>query len=336
MTWSTTNLLQTGFITPAALTADVNDYGPAGGDSVTTWRISGNNPFRAITGIAFPLTGRILTLVNVGTVVIQLRNESASSASANRLSLPGDIRLDPGRAITLNYDAALTRWVAISPIFPDPIDPSAPWELVDEFLTSNTTTGNIGDLGWKFTGGSVANSVSTQNNPGLITRTSGTVANGVADLRLNATTASGGFRFDEFDENFWRHRLTGTTADFTIRFGFADNPTSNPGLHGLWFERLAADTAWFGVARNNGVQSRTAALLAQDTNMHTFRIRRISATSVGFQIDRTGTEAVLTTNVPDAADVMAFVHQIIPTTVTARTCELDFFSARGAPISARW
>jgi hypothetical protein len=107
-------------------------------------------------------------------------------------------------------------------------------------------------------------------------------------------------------------------------------------VHGAWIERLSTDTSFFGVARNGGVQSRTAALIAQDTTMHTFRIRRISATSLGFQVDRTGTEQVLTTNIPDAADIMAFGLQIIPTTVTARSCEVDFFSARGQPMSARW
>ena len=64
-------------------------------------------------------------------------------------------------------------------------------------------------------------------------------------------------------------------------------------------------------------------------------MRQISATSVGFQVDR-GTEAALTTTVPAAATNLLFFHQIVPTTAAARNHNIDFISARGTYLSARW
>ncbi len=323
-------------ITPPAITADQNDYQPAGIEYAQVLRLSSNAPFRAINGIAFGMQGRHLILENVGVNVIQLRREAAGSSATARFSLPSDLRIEPSTSVMVRYDSTLTRWVVAHTVFPDPIDPGAPWELVDDFLQTGTETGETGALGWGFTNGSIAALAASQNAPGVIRRTSGATANQVASMFLNSSASAASFRFGEFDEMFWRVSLPTTGADFAVRFGIMDNYTSNPGVHGLYIERLATDVGWFGVSRNGSAGTRTAQLLAQDVNVfHTFRIRRVSATAVQFQVDR-GAAVDLTATIPDAADSMTFGLQVIPTTTTARTLDIDFFSARGLPLSARW
>jgi len=325
-----------GEITPATITADQNDYNPAGFATAHTLRIAADSPFRALTGLTAGTSGRQILLRNVGAVAIQLRRESASSAAANRFSLPADLRLEPNGAIMLRYDATLTRWVPAHTVFPDPIDPGTPAEMVEDFISSSNETGEVGILGWSFTNGTTAAQANVQNAPGVIRRTGTVTVNQVADLRIALATA---FRFDEFDEVWWRCALPVLSTDVTYRFGIADAGTNAAIVHGAYLERLPADTSWFGATVNNSTGGRTAALAAPAANtFFTARIRRISATSVGFSVNR-GAEVTLATNIPDAADnCIPFLHIVNQATApaAARAIDIDYFAMRLLPLSARW
>jgi hypothetical protein len=213
----------------------------------------------------------------------------------------------------------------------DPTLPTTARTLIDDFGSGSTETGEVGTLGWTFTNGSiVAPAAAVQNHPGLVTRRSGTTAAQVASLHLNATVALQDHRFDELDTFYFVGALVTTGSDFPARFGLGGpDASANPPTHGVYFERLSGDVGFFGVVRNGGAQTRTAQMLAQDTAFHTFRIRRISATQVGFQVDGGG-ETVISAdaNIPDAADAVKVFHQIIPTTTTARDHTIDFVSEK--------
>lgn len=345
--WNGTNFIDLGFggaqsvfqgiLTPAQITADQNDYNPANLSTATILRLSSDTPFRALTGIAGGAAGRMLVLVNAGTSVIQLRRESASSTAANRFGFPADLRLEPQASITIHYDATLARWITFDSIFPDRIDPTTPTELVDDFLTVSTETGEMGALGWLWTNAAPASLAAPAGVVGVARITSNATANAVNDVRLVQAAGNAAFAYDQFDEMFFRLAPVAIGADFTVRFGICGDPTANPPASGVFIERLSTDTAYFGVARNTGAQTRTGAGLFTLVagSYQTFRIRRVNATTVGFSVNR-GAEVQVASNVPAAATVLQFFLQIVPTTAAARSMDWDFFSARLQPQSARW
>lgn len=322
-------------ISPSQITANQNNYNPTGLGTATVVRLSADNPFRRITGMATGAEGRALIVYNVGSVAMLLTNEDAASTAGNRFTLGFNYALDPNTSLALYYDNISSRWRSFGVLPADQALPFSPRILSDDFLTQNTEAGEVGLLGWGFTNGTVAAQASSQNRPGVQRRTSGTTANQVASMYLGAAVGTQLMRFDELDEMWFSVALVTTGTDFTVRFGAFADVSGNPPAHGLYIERLSTDTSFFGVSRNNSAETRTAALVGQDTAFHTFRLRRVSATVVGFAVDGGAETQISASNIPDATDGLNIGFQVIPTTTTARSLDVDFFSLKVLPMP-RW
>lgn len=100
-----------GELSPAQITADQNDYNPAGLALTSVMRINSNAP-RSITGLAGGAIGRVIVIVNVGSLPITLVSESVLSTAANRFALGSSATLTSGALITLVYDNTTLRWRA--------------------------------------------------------------------------------------------------------------------------------------------------------------------------------------------------------------------------------
>lgn len=98
-----------GDISPAQITANQNDYNPTGLSGASTLRLS-TDASRDITGLAGGADGRILLIHNVGSYNLVLKDESGSSAAANRFALSSDITLSTDQCAILQYDATTSRW----------------------------------------------------------------------------------------------------------------------------------------------------------------------------------------------------------------------------------
>lgn len=208
----------------------------------------------------------------------------------------------------------------------DAADPSLATILRDEFIGGSNETGELGELGWSFTNGSAAGlGVNEQGHPGCLNRTSGTTASQIASLLLGPNTVAA-FRFDEFDECTWIFRATAANTDCAYLFGIMAQ-SGVTSAHALYLERLATDTNWFFVSRNNSAQTRTDSGVAFGTGWLKVRMRRVGASEVAFSING-GAEVSITTNVPDAADTFVVAHHLTPTATTARTVYIDFFSLK--------
>jgi len=100
-------------MSPAQITANVNDYSPSGSspsyNAASALRLS-SDASRDITGMAGGLAGRVLLIFNVGSFNIVLKDESASSTAANRFALKADITLAPDGSALLWYDSTTSRW----------------------------------------------------------------------------------------------------------------------------------------------------------------------------------------------------------------------------------
>lgn len=198
----------------------------------------------------------------------------------------------------------------------------------DEFLVASTESGEIGELGWGFTNGG-ANLVGTPeaNHPGAIARASSAVSGAVASMWTGGGGTAVAMRFDQLDEMTWIIKPTTAGADFDLRFGLLSDMTANPPANGVYFEKLSADTNWFGVGRVSNIETRTDTGVALAADWFKLKLRRVSAAVLGFTVNG-GAEILVTGNMPIATNAMVIGCQIIPTTANARTVNIDFFSMK--------
>lgn len=118
-------LTLTGQISPAAITGTVNDYAPAGGATVSRWRLQASAP-ATINGLSLfggNVDGRVLIINNVGsTNTISFANEAAGSTAANRILTPDAQTWDcqPGGMAIAVYDGTSSRWRIGVFTFPTP------------------------------------------------------------------------------------------------------------------------------------------------------------------------------------------------------------------------
>lgn len=106
-------LALTGVVAPAQITADQNDYTPAGLAAAGVLQIA-SDAARSISGLAGGAEGRVVSVINVGGQTITLLDDSAASAAANRFSLGSALALGARQAALLRYDGTAARWQAIA------------------------------------------------------------------------------------------------------------------------------------------------------------------------------------------------------------------------------
>lgn len=98
-----------GIISPAQLTANTNDWNPAGLATSSTIRFS-TDASRNITGLAGGAAGRMMRLHNVGAQPAVLQNQNAGSTAANRFLFTADLTLLGNETCELQYDATTSNW----------------------------------------------------------------------------------------------------------------------------------------------------------------------------------------------------------------------------------
>lgn len=192
-------------------------------------------------------------------------------------------------------------------------------DISDDFVSGTTTTGSVGSLGWTIGGGTHTVLLPEAGHPGIAQKSTGATQNTVSHMAANLTNSGAILPADLFDLTAVVRLNTNDTAT-DVRFGLADNFSVAPN-DGVYIEKLAADTSWFGAA-NAAATSRTAALAATSTNWVRFRVRRVDASTVGFTVD-SGAEATLTTNIPTGR-MMVGVHIINSGAAAAKTLDVDF------------
>jgi hypothetical protein len=109
-----TSVALSGDITPAQITANQNNYNPANLSTASVLRLS-SNASRNITSLAGGTDGRVITLMNVGSFPIVLKNDDGATGTAsNRFALTGDLTLAAKQSAMLMYDSTASRWRQIA------------------------------------------------------------------------------------------------------------------------------------------------------------------------------------------------------------------------------
>lgn len=313
----------------SVVTADQNDWTLATGAEKRVLIGARADRHIHITGIALTggnVDGQIVFLRNASSAnaVLSLMHADTGSAAANRFSLPNSDRflLWPGQTVVLRYVGSSALWTFFAAG-----DTGLEYQHThfDDFHCGTIETGEGGERKWSFTNGSFTYvPPSTTTEHGIMQRlSSGTIAQ-FSSLFFTAAAT----RFDRYFETAWRMAMNATSADFTIRFGMMDQLSLQP-VNGIYIERLSTDTSFFAVARNTGVETRTA-LVAQDTNYRTFRIQRRAAAAARFLVNN-GTLTDIATNVPADSSGLFDVMQIIPTVAASRTANIDFYRVSYLP-----
>lgn len=101
----------TGIVTPAALTANQNNYNPTGIATARILRMT-SDASRTVTGIAAQNNGQRLLIQNCGGFDIVLAHSSASSDAANRIICPGlaNLTINAGDGVEIWYDGTSSQW----------------------------------------------------------------------------------------------------------------------------------------------------------------------------------------------------------------------------------
>lgn len=105
-----------GILTPADISADVNDWNPSttarSYEHASIIRMTATGSSRNITGLTAGsiVDSQEFTLVNIGAQNIVLKNSSASSAAGNRFLFDADVTLAFGQSQRIWYDSINAKW----------------------------------------------------------------------------------------------------------------------------------------------------------------------------------------------------------------------------------
>lgn len=102
-----------GILTPAAITADQNDYSPINYHLYNVLRLEPSGANRELTGLDSTnvVGGQAFIIVNISSgFSLKLKNNNNNSLAANRFLLKADITLEKEEAVVVWYDATNVRW----------------------------------------------------------------------------------------------------------------------------------------------------------------------------------------------------------------------------------
>lgn len=202
------------------------------------------------------------------------------------------------------------------------IDPSTTFYDYDDFIGNNVGNNTAGKWNWNFVNGTlITQTVPDANHIGVVRRATAATLNQLAYMWTgNGNAQDFILPASNFDIT-WILALATNDANTMLRFGLGFSNANDPPNNGIWFEKVLADTSFFGVCRASSAQTRTSALLATDTSYHRFRLRRVNSTTIGFSVDG-GTEATITANIPTVA--LAVLIQIATGAAAAKSVDLDY------------
>ena len=190
-------------------------------------------------------------------------------------------------------------------------------ELQDEFLFGQAASGDLGELGWAITGVTII--PGETNRPGLArldtTAVSGTISriNGPAFTLFTGATVH---------KVLWLTRLNTNDVNTAARVGSMNQSATNPPANGIYFEKLAADTNWFCIARTGGVETRTDSGIAVSTSFVNHMYLRNSSEVLYFI---NGAQVCsISTNVPSAVNLTPAL-QIVNSAAANKTLDVDYF-----------
>ena len=210
----------------------------------------------------------------------------------------------------------------------DTFDPLSTLRLADDFSQSGTSSDTVGELRWSVSG-AITLRPGEAGHPGIVRSTTASSISSTSMIFLRTTSNPFIHPDDFFDMTVvLRPGQSDSTTDYKIGL-FADSgPT-----YGIYLERLAADTNWFGVCKSNSggnPQTRSDTSTAISAAWTRLRVRRTNSSTIAFSVDG-GTEVTVATNVPTLT-LNPFVW-LKTTSAASKTLDIDLFYAKVAGLT---
>lgn len=210
-----------------------------------------------------------------------------------------------------------------------------PWSedfvwLREEFITGYS---QFGAYAWESQSGTKGMATPENNHPGIVRMTTGASTNDDAKLYLGYYYPIRNLLDSTMVAQFV-FRLNSTSA-VSFRIGFSYDINAIEAGKGIWLRYDTTgtpDTNFFFCAKNSGTANdkeasgtATDSGVAADTNFHTVKIRRVSASSVAFSLDG-GAETTISSNIPNDGIYVAPFYNVTTRTTAAKTADLDLFT----------
>lgn len=309
-------------ITPAQITADQNNYNPAGFATATIVRVSGDNGIRAITSLTAQSAGNEKKIINVGAFPLYFPGESPNGAAANRLSITKDVFLFPAQSIDITYDAVLSRWTIA--------DQEIKSDLINGvYINDNYGTGSNGTypllLINNFIVAQTLYQPATSTMPGSLGLGAGPTINSGAHLVYMKQSIATAVPFAAFSAahifyqtNFYIPTLSTAADPFTGEFQVTTNLSSatinNINSIGLRYSHTINGGKWQGFSRDNaGAETvvDTGITVTENVLYNFFFSINKAKTEVRFYINNV-LVGVITGNMPNAVPIGARAIIISP------------------------
>jgi len=230
-----------GDLTPATITADVNNYAPSGHATVSVFRLT-TDASRNITGLAGGADGRVVVFHNIGGSDLVLLDENASSTAANRFAMSNtSVILPTDQSSLLQYDSTSSRWRIVAGVG----STSGAVGGSDTEVQYNNSGALDGDPGFTFNdasntvhiGNSTVNAVVNSSSLSFTSDVTMTRTSGLLTLGSKlVTTGNVGITDSTNDASVELARLTGDRS--------AGTPTDNDeGYLSFWLSHDGASTS---------------------------------------------------------------------------------------------
>jgi len=208
-------------------------------------------------------------------------------------------------------------------------NPMTQIQLFDDFMSSRTTSGAIGNMGWTLVTGTTTVQASTGIKRGVVRVNSTAANNGTVAIHLglnNILTTNGIIVYEAYVSI---PVLGGTLANArTSRFGIGDTTGNADQANGIYFEYAgtAAGTINWSL-KTASASTRTTvnsgvAVAAATFYKLSFVLNSVG-NSVGFYIDNVHC-GTITTNIPTAAMGNLIHTTTNATNIAAKTCDVDY------------
>lgn len=196
-------------------------------------------------------------------------------------------------------------------------------ELQEDFVTGMTSSGVIGHLNWFTSGGTTSSASDPPTELGYIRKATSSVSGTVANLLISGNQND--WTSANVHQLLYRVRLNTNDANTTVRIGESNSCTVSPiTSSGVYFEKLDADTTWFGVTKNTGTETRTDTGVSVSTSWTYFSIN-VTPTSVEFFINN-ALVATNTTNIPTGS-ISPCAH-IVNSSAADKTFDIGYYQSR--------
>ena len=202
--------------------------------------------------------------------------------------------------------------------------PTKPTILRDDFISGTNETGEIGDLNWSVTNGSVTTTIAFAiDHPGIIVRQSSATNNQINTLFPSRLVTNLTIHTNNLSRFTWIIRFPTAITNHSFRLGVSADWSTNTPTNAIFFRKANTDANWILVSRAGGLETTANSGVAPALNTW-YKLEVIKLVgSITYYINDV-LVGTISTNLPNAG--VNYGNAIQNNTAAAYSLEIDYFS----------